>query len=151
MPQLNVESLKFKIGLSGTYWDKKPAYSILINGIEQVSSFIDCESDIVKYEELTVKLAEDQHHTLSIRLENKTNDDTVQNEDKTEIVKDMMLNIHSIEIDDIDLGHLIWQRSKFVGDDLARPTIEECVNLGWNGAYNLTFSSPIYLWLLENM
>ena len=149
--QPKAETLKFKIGLSGTYWDKRPAYSILIDGVEQVSNFISCEPNIVEYEEFTVDLAEDLTHTLSIRLTNKTSVDTVQNAECTEILKDMLLNIQSIEIDDIDLGNLIWKHSKFVADDPTRPTIEECVNLGWNGSYNLTFSSPFYLWLLENM
>jgi hypothetical protein len=151
MQQLNAETLTFKIGLSGTYWDKRPAYSILVDGVEQVSNFISCEPNIVEYEEFTLNLAEDLTHTLSIRLENKTSDDTVQNSDSTEIVKDMLLNIDSIAIDGVDLGVLKWSASEFVADDTARPIIKECVNLGWNGSYNLTFSVPFYLWLLENM
>lgn len=151
MQQLNAETLTFKIGLSGTYWDKRPAYSILVDGVEQVSNFISGEPSIVEYEEFTLDLTEDLTHTLSIRLENKTFSDTVQNSDATEIVKDMLLNINSIEIDGVDLGVLKWSASEFVADDTARPTIKECVNLGWNGSYNLTFSSPFYLWLLENM
>ena len=151
MAHLNVETLRFKIGLSGTYWDKRPAYSILINGVEQVSNFISCEPGIVEYEEFTVDLLEDQQHTLSIRLNNKTDSDTIQNSDCTEIVKDMLLNIHSIEIDDIDLGQLIWTVSEFIADNNSRPTLKSCVNLGWNGAYTLSFSTPFYLWLLENI
>lgn len=149
--QPKAETLKFKIGLSGTYWDKRPAYSILIDGVEQVSNFISCEPNIVEYEEFTVDLLEDQQHVLSIRLKNKTGDDTVQNADKTEIIRDMLLNIDSIFVDDIDLGYLKWSASKFEPDDANMPSIIECVNLGCNGSYYLTFSSPFYLWLLENM
>lgn len=150
MQQPDIETLKFKIGLSGTYWDKKPAYSILIDGVEQVSAIIDVESDSVFYQEFTADLTEEQH-TLTIRLDNKTNDDTVQNDDKTDIIKDMLLNIVSIEIDDIELGILKWSESEFIADNPANPNIKECVNLGWNGAYTLKFTSPFYLWLLENM
>lgn len=151
MLQPNVETLKFKIGLGGTYWDNRPAYSILINGVEQVSNIVGGESDTIQYEEFTVDLEEDQQHTLSIRLNNKTDSDTIQNSDCTEIVKDMLLNIHSIEIDDIELGQLVWAASEFIADDNARPTLKNCVNLGWNGAYTLSFTTPFYLWLLENM
>lgn len=151
MPQPNVETLKFKIGLSGTYWSKRPAYSILIDGVEQVSTVISGQMDEVQYEEFTIDLVEDQQHTLIIRLNNKSEEDVEENEYKNTIVNDMLLNICSIEIDDIDLGILKWTCSEFVGDDPSRPTLKNCVNLGWNGAYTLTFSSPFYLWLLENM
>ena len=77
--------------------------------------------------------------------------DVVQTEDKSEILQDMLLNIESLEIDDIELGTIKWTASKFVGDDPARPVLEACVNLGWNGSYMLEFKTPYYLWLLENM
>ncbi len=150
MRQPDVETLKFKIGLSGTYWDKKPAYSILIDGVQQASAIVNSESDVVFYEEFTIDLSEESH-ALSIRLENKTSNDTIQNDDKTEIVKDMLLNIESIEIDDIELGIFKWSQSEFIPDDSAIPALKECVNLGCNGAYTLTFTCPFYLWLLENM
>ena len=63
----------------------------------------------------------------------------------------MLLNIDSIEIDEIDISELKWSASEFVADDPNRPTLQECVNLGWNGSYQLKFTSPFYLWLLENM
>ena len=73
-----------------------------------------------------------------------------------EIVKDMLLNIDNITIDDISLGHLIWDAEYL----LDRPQIyqgkeidhlDRCVNLGWNGTYVLKFTSPFYIWLLEKL
>jgi hypothetical protein len=150
-PQPNTEPLTFRVGLSGTYWDRKPAYSISIDGVEQVSAIIAADSGVVEYAEFTVAVTEDQEHLLEIKLLNKTDDDTVQSADKTEIVKDMLLNIESISIDDIELGQIKWDQSEFVPVDPARPTLKECVNLGWNGSYQLKFNSPFYLWLLEKM
>ena len=150
-PRPDTETLSFRVGLSGTYWDRKPAYSISIDGVEQVSAIIAADSGVVEYAEFTVAVTEDQEHLLEIKLLNKTDDDTVQSADKTEIVKDMLLNIESISIDDIELGQIKWDQSEFVPVDPARPVLKECVNLGWNGSYQLKFNSPFYLWLLEKM
>jgi hypothetical protein len=146
----DVENLHFKIGLSGTYWGKKPSYSILLNDQIITSGEITGESDEVLFVEFDSELAEGDC-TLKIRLENKTNADTVQNEDRTEIVKDMLLNIVSIEIDEIELGNLLYSLSEYTGDDPSRPVLKNCVNLGWNGTWCLPFTSPVYLWLLENI
>ena len=151
MSQPNVETLTVKIGLSGTYWDRAPAFSVLLDGVKQTEGTITSPSGVVQYIEFTADLAEEQEHLLEIRLDNKTCADTVENEDKTAIVKDMLLNVESIEIDDIDLDQLTWTASEFVSDDPANPVIKNCVNLGWTGAYKLKFNCPFYLWLLESM
>jgi hypothetical protein len=101
--------------------------------------------------EFDTELADDEYHELKIRLENKTDSDTVENEDKTAIVRDMVLNIQKIEIDEIDLGQLISTASLYTGDDASRPVLDNCVNLGWNGTWALKFRSPFYIWLLENI
>lgn len=142
------ETLSFKIGLSATYWDRKPQYTVLIDDVKVAEGVADGE---VSYVEFSHELEDDKPHTVNIRLENKSNYDVVQSEDKSTIVKDMLLNIESISIDDVDLGQLKWDKSKFVGDDASKPVLTNCVNLGWNGTYTLEFSCPFYLWLLENM
>ena len=144
--QPNYETLSFRIGLSGTYWNKKPQYTVLFNGSKQAEGKCD---ESLSYIEFSVDVVEEQEHILEIRLENKTDSDTVIQDN--EIAKDMLLNIDSIEIDEIELGEIKWNLSKFVADNPNRETLECCVNLGWNGSYQLKFTSPFYLWLLENM
>jgi hypothetical protein len=144
------ETLHFKIGLAGTYWAKRPAYSILINDIMQCSGTVETASAEVFYVEFDATINQGPCN-LKIRLENKDWTDTVQNEDKTEIVKDMLLNIRSVEIDEIDLGNLIYTKTQFVGDDSDRPVLDKCQDLGWNGSWILAFDSPFYIWLLENI
>ena len=141
-----METLNFKIGLSGTFFNNVPAYSILLNSVKQASGKVSTQTEFVEF---SAELEEDQEHILEIRLENKTNKDTVTEGD--EIVKDTLLNIDSIAIDDIELGELKWSMSEFVGDDPDRPTLQRCVNLGWNGSYRIRFASPFYLWMLESM
>ena len=144
------ESLHFKIGLAGTYWDKKPIYSILVN------------NHMVEQREVTTPTGEifttefdfevpDGPATITIRLENKTNADTIENDDKTAILKDMLLNIKTVEIDEINLGNLLYDTSEFVGDDQDRPVLDKCNDLGWNGSWIFKFDAPFYLWLLENI
>jgi len=150
-PQPNTELLTIRVGVSGSYWDKKPAYSISIDGVEQASAVITADPGVVEYTEFTLAVTEDTSHLLEIKLLNKTDNDTVQSADKTEIVKDMLLNIESISIDDIELGQIKWDHSEFIAEDPARPTLKDCLNLGWNGSYQLKFNSPFYLWMLESI
>jgi len=149
---MSTEKLHVKIGLSGTYWDRRPEYSMLINDAKFVShQKIGADTDVVEYVEFDIELVEGNEYKLCVRLENKTDSDTVQNADKTAIISDMMLNIVSVELDEIDLGSLLHTHSQFIGDDEARPVLDNCVNLGWNGTWTLAFTSPFYIWLLENI
>jgi len=146
-----VEKLRFKIGLSGTYWAKKPIYSILVNDQVKDTCEITTASDEVFFVEFDCEVSEGPC-TLKIRLENKENPDTVTDDTTEEfvILKDMLLNIESVEIDEIDLGNLLFT-AKFIGDDPSRPVLDKCKHLGWNGAWTLEFASPFYIWLLENI
>lgn len=146
----DIERLHFKIGLAGTYWDKKPEYSILVNDTELKRDTVVTASGETFFVEFDADV-EEGPTVLKIRLENKDWTDTVQNEDKTAILKDMLLNIKSVEIDEIDLATMIFTKTEFVGDDPARPVLDKCIDLGWNGTWTLPFESPFYIWLLENI
>lgn len=145
-----LENLEFKIGLSGSYWDKKPEYSVRINGVEKATGTITSESNITEFIEFEYELEEGQQHTLEICLLNKTDSDCFV-DTQGQITKDMLLNVDSVEIDGIDLGNLKWSASEFVPFDSSISSLKSCVNLGWNGTYKLTIASPFYLWLLDNL
>lgn len=146
-----MESLSFKITLTGTYWDKKPNYSIYLN--DELIEQKDIENKSVHEIVFDHEVPEDQEHELKIRLNNKTTDDHVIKDSKE---LDMLLNIQDIEIDGISIGHLKWE-SKFILDnpqEYQGKTVTElsaCVNLGWNGTYTFKFTSPFYVWLLEKL
>jgi hypothetical protein len=144
------ETLHFKIELAGTYWDKQPQYSILLNDDLIKTDTITAASGDSVFVEFDHAVDEGSV-SLSVRLENKTDTDTVENADKTAIEKDMLLHIRSVEIDEIDLGNMIWSKSQYVGNDAGRPVLDNCVDLGWNGTWTLAFDSPFYIWLLENI
>ena len=149
---MNTETLSFKISLTGTYWDKRPNYSVLLNNIliEQK----DIENERVHEIQFEHEVEEGQDYELTIRLNNKEDADTVV--ENNQVVKDMLLNVDGIEIDDIDIGNLRWSAEYLL--DTPREYngktvdhIDNCVNLGFNGNYILKFTSPFYVWLLEKL
>jgi len=145
------EELRFKVGLSGTYWDRRPQYEILVNNEVKKSGTIVSESGIVEYIEFSAEVEEDVSHTLQIRLIGKVASDVVQNKNGN-IEKDLLLNIVEIEIDDIELEFLKWTHSKYIPDEPKEGFPSNMhVNLGWNGTYELKFNSPFYIWVLESM
>jgi hypothetical protein len=146
----DLERVHVKLGISGTYWDKKPQYRVEYNDTVVYQGEITADSDVVEYVEFDCEY-DTNEVILKLYLTNKADNDTVENEDKTGIVKDMLLNIISCEIDEIDLGNLTYLATEFVADDSSKPTIKECINLGWNGAWCLRWTNPFYIWLLENI
>ena len=145
------ENLKFDIALSGTYWGKKPQFSVWLDDHVIQQTEFQNQTQTISFER---ELSEGDH-SLKIRLENKdqTTDTVIEN---GEIVKDMLLNIDDITIDDISLGNLLWsaeyhldQPQQYQGKTITQ--LDNCVNLGWNGTYVLKFSSPFYIWLLEKL
>jgi len=157
---MSTEKIHFKIGLSGTYWDKKPHYIVSINDVEYVNRTISLPSGQTEYIEFDCEIQEDAAHVLKIRLDNKDQSDVVKDSadpDNYNIVKDMLLNLVSVEVDDIDLGNLAQMFGVFKFDEPQQyPTpgateIERCINFGFNGTYELEFNSPFYLWLLDRI
>lgn len=153
---VNTEVLNFRVGISGTYWGNKPQYVVMIHGhdMEPIAGTIKLKSDNVEIVDFDVELA-DGEYELHVYLTNKTDADVVQAAGA--IVQDMLLNIDSIEVDDIDIGTLRHTESTFImkqpqmynGETITE--LKHCVNLGWNGAYTLPFSVPFHYWLLEKL
>lgn len=148
---MHEEKLKFAVTLSGTYWDRRPQFSIWLD------DHVVAQSEITSTAQQTVNFehtVDEGPHTLKIRLENKSGSDTVVA--NGEVIKDMLLNIDDITIDDISLGNLLWSAEyildtpqEYQGKTITH--LDSCVNLGWNGTYVLKFTSPFYIWLLEKL
>ena len=146
---MSSEILQFKIILNGTHWNKLPEFSVWLDN-EKITHG-EADNDCIL--EFSRKV-EDGAHSLSIRLENKTPEDT--RTQAGNIVSDMLLNIKDIEIDDISLGNLLWDAEYILDEpqfynNSQITHLDRCVNLGWNGTYKFQFSSPFYLWLLEKV
>jgi len=141
------ESVEIKIYLSAIGWeDKFPGAKVYIDDqlifdkIMANTEQIDWTGELVNGE-----------HKIIVEMYNKREGDTVLNNDNS-IVNDVVLNIDKIIVDDVDLGALLWSASTYYPSDENSPeSLDSCVNLGWNGSWELPFSSPTYLWLLENL
>lgn len=109
----STERLHFKIGLSANYWAKIPKYSIIVNDLSIFTKKeIVSPPNTIEYIEFDAEINEGPS-SLQIRLENKNWTDTIQNDTGTEILRDMVLTIESIEIDEIELGNLIYTAGIF--------------------------------------
>ena len=145
------ENLSFQISLTGTFWDRRPQFSVWLDDhVVTQSEIASSAEQIVSFE----RRVDEGPHELKIRLENKADADTVI--ENGEVVKDMLLNIDDIIIDDISLGNLLWsaeyildKKRIYKGQEIDH--LDGCVNLGWNGTYVLKFFSPFYIWLLEKL
>ena len=161
VPEIS-EKLHIKLGISGTYWKKVPAYNILFNGEIIKTGTITSASNEVEYVEFDVNSGPDDS-VLGIELLNKEDSDVLKDSytDSSvfNIIGDMILNIVSIEIDEIDLGHIIYDHGiysvntpvDYNGDGNPVKDIKKCINLGWNGTWRLTWTNPFYVWLLEKI
>jgi len=95
---------------------------------------------------------EDGEHELRIVMKNKTSEHTDVNEDG-KIVRDARLIINDIKFDEVKLTYnqliKIIYKHDFNGsaEEIEDQFYEE---LGCNGTASLKFTTPTYLWLLEN-
>jgi len=152
---MSTETINFKIGLSGTGSEHQCHFKIFIDDKELINELSSPSTKLYSFDtELTSGI-----HKLKIQLLDKSSIHTTKDE-LDNVSESYMLNIDSISIDDIDLGQLKWDMGKYYPiypeeyNDLEQKKqaeIDKCVNLGWNGTWELTFESPFYIWLLENI
>lgn len=96
---------------------------------------------------------DDGNHEMRIVIHGKTPDHTQVDAAGT-IIKDATLTISNIMIDGIDVNQLFLERCIYTHNfNGTQPEIEDSFHgvAGCNGTISFRFSTPIYLWLLENM
>lgn len=96
---------------------------------------------------------EDDHHTFKIVLKNKKSEHTVISS-SGEILSDVLLSLNNICFNDVNIDQLFFDNCCYKhnfngnGDNVEEPFFG---NLGCNGVVEFSFTSPFYMWLLENM
>jgi hypothetical protein len=161
MTDTNTEKLKFKLELWSTHWDKIPVAEILINDTSHYRAEITGTEDKPSVIEFEQTLEEGKEYTLKIVRSAKDTRQTVVEDGK--IVRDQLLHIKSIEIDEIDIGALVYEgvytpaypepwatQQRSTGKDLP-VSFKNVTTMGHNGIWELKFTSPFYMWLLENL
>ena len=156
------EKLKFKLQLFSTMWDKPPVAEICINEQSIIKKEITGSEAVPDVIEFTHELEEGKSYDLVIKRSGKGTKQTVINE-KGDILKDQLLNIKTIEIDEIDIGGLVFEgvykpeypepwasQQRSAGTELPAE-FKNVTQMGHNGTWSFKFESPFYMWLLENL
>jgi hypothetical protein len=156
------EKLKFKLELYATMWDKPPHAEILIRDKSYFNGDVTGTEDKPTVVEFEHEFTEGEDGELIIERSGKVQNQTVTN-DKGDRLKDQLLHIKSIEIDEIDLGALVYEgvytpkypepwatQQRAAGVEL-QESFKNVTCIGHNGTWRFKFESPFYMWLLENL
>ena len=156
------EKLKFKLELYATMWHKPPQAEILIDNHSHFKGDItgdESKPNVIEFEQ---EVEEGKEYNLIINRSGKGKNQTVINE-KGDILKDQLLHIKSMEIDEIDIGALVYEgiytpkypepwatQQREAGIELP-VSFKNVTNMGHDGEWKFKFASPFYMWLLENL
>ena len=156
------EKLKFKLELYSTMWDKPPIAEILIDHDVQFKGAItgtESKPDVIEFE---YEMKAEQKYNLILNRSGKGSNQTIVNE-KGDILKDQLLHIKSINIDEIDIGALVFDgvytpiypepwatQQRESGNDL-RDSFKNVTTMGFDGEWRFAFTSPFYMWLLKSL
>src|SRR5210317_875241 len=102
------EKLKFKLKLHATMWDKPPHAEILIGEYIHFKGDITGTEDKPTVVEFEHEFTEGEKCELIIKRSGKGKGQTVITENG-DVLKDQLLHIKSIEIDEIDIGALVYE------------------------------------------
>ena len=152
-----MEKINFKIDLDIITHDKvkeHPFVNISINGYPQFGEILS-KSTVV---EIDTEIEDDTENFLSIEYTNKDPlTDVVLGPDNS-IIADKRIEIKNITINDIDLDFFAFEDTDIFTYDIYDPASpQDTVNnfdatkLSWNGRTTLKFTTPIYIWILENL
>ena len=95
----------------------------------------------------------EQQYTLQIVLKNKQPEHTKIDADGN-ITSDSMIVAQNFELEEIDITHIAHDKMQYKHDfNGSGNTVTEKFYgpMGCNGAASMTFTTPIYIWLLDQM
>ena len=122
----------------------------LLNGEEKTSTQVSEMTHL----EIDVPDVEDAEYKLELTISGKTNSHTVLDNDNN-IVSSTELVFSNFQVDDIDINSIVLTNSLPYTHDFngTGETVTEQFydTAGCNGTITLEFTTPFYLWLLENM
>jgi len=96
---------------------------------------------------------EDAEHVLKLILKGKQDKHTTI-DSVGQITSDSVLTISDMAFDEIELGQILYDKAVYTHDFNGHSeSVKEQFfgTMGCNGTVALTFSTPIYIWLLENL
>jgi len=153
--QLKLETINIKIDLSIITHDavsEHPFVNISLNGFPQFGEV--CEKDTVV--DIDVEIEDDTENYLTIEYMNKDAKQDVVLGDDGLPVADKCVIINSISLDDIELEFFeLTDPDTFKYEPIEPEGVSttgfDATKLAWNGKTTLRFTTPVYIWLLENL
>lgn len=160
--QSKLETINFEIELFGTGWDN--AYPECIVYIDEDVKW---DGNVFKNTTINfdVDLDDDAEYELRIQYLNRNSNTDVQRDKDSNIIKNKQIEISSISIDDIELDYhsILYSKgiTSFVDYNYTQlnkqdPDTYPLVRtnntiLGAECTWSLKFTTPFYIWLLENL
>ena len=98
-------------------------------------------------------IEDEADHELRFILKNKTTDHT-QIDEHGKIIQDAQITIQNLCFDEIALGQVFVDHAEYTHDfNGTKDSVTEKFygEMGCNGTVSLKFTTPMYIWLLENM
>jgi len=146
-----VETVNIKFTLEPEWFNNAPKIKVAIND----QTLIDTQLETKLNFNQTVELIDDCDHQLTFTLYDKNKYDTVIKDGVIE--KDTLIKISNIELEEIDLMSILslkkdlfyYEHNNNGSTELERYTLYD--TLGCNGTATINFSTPCYVWLLENL
>jgi hypothetical protein len=144
------DTIKFQCALSTTDPAIPLGFEVLLNDksvfkLEHVTESCEVSVDINDEDGATQK--------LQLVMTGKTTEHT-KVDDNGNITSDAMLSISNVVIDDIDINQLLIEQAEYAHDfNGTQDTVKDKFygDMGCNGTITFEFTTPFYLWLLENM
>ena len=160
--QLKLETVNFKIELFGTGWnDAYPECIVSVNDIEKWRGNV-VENTLV---DINVDVEDDCENEISIKYLNRDIGHDVIRDAQGTIIKNKQIEISSMSVDDIELDYYnilfslgctnytdihYYENFKLDPDEFPLVQNKNTV-LGAEGTWSLKFTTPFYIWLLENL
>ena len=153
--QLKLETINIKVDLSIITHDavsEHPFVNISLNGFPQFGEI--CEQGTVV--DIDVEIEDNAENFLTIEYMNKNaKQDVVLGEDGMPVA-DKRVEINSISFDDIELEFFqLADPNTFKYEPIDPEGVSaagfDATKLSWNGKTTLRFTTPMYIWLLENL
>jgi hypothetical protein len=144
-----MNNIKLTFSVSPSVAQNPLTFCVRING----HTLFEKDIDQCYYCEYVFNEDSQDRHVLELELSNKTTDHT-RVDDHGKIIEDSLVYIRDIRIENINIDQLIYEHSNYIHNfNNTKPETSESFFgiMGCNGTVRFEFSSPFYLWLLENM
>ena len=140
------ELIKFEFVFSSTYWNTPPHIDILIGNKLHYSGHLHKNNSTIEF----ITRLDFADHSLKVIRTGKTLKESKQVDGEWET---QSCSLERLTVDGINLRNILWSKSKFVPvydeTQAGDPVIDgECI-FGFNGTFNLNFSSPFYQYVVD--